>query len=93
MYDDLPPIQFVQFAIFDGTGMCKAAFERHVPSDISGAIIPGSIEEVIEDMLDAREIEYEILSAPIYDKHSKIWITHNLYGDHAGCIVGFFNIT
>lgn len=90
MYADQLPIHFMRFAIFDAEGNSQSVFERHVRTDLSGNADASHIEEVIEDMLDAQDIDYEVMAQPIYDRRTKIWITHNLYGDdYEGCVVGF----
>lgn len=87
--EDPPPIRFMRFAIFDPEGRPDYIFEKHVRTDARGTAETSHIEEIIEDMLEAQDIEYEIIN-PVYDKRSKIWITHQLYGTYEGCVAGFF---
>jgi hypothetical protein len=83
------PIHFMRFAIFDATGVCRMSFEHHVRIQ-SGLIDTSHIEEIIEDVLETMDVDYDILMSPVYDKRSKLWITHRLYGTYEGCVAGFF---
>jgi hypothetical protein len=89
--EDPPPIRFMRFAVFDPEGKLHTVFERCVRVDSRGIAETSHIEEIIEDMLEAQDIDYEIIN-PVYDKRNKIWITHQLYGTYEGYIAGFFSL-
>ena len=79
-------IHFMTFAIFDASGICQTVFEHHVRI-VLGIPDVTHMEEIMEDMLDAQDMDYTRMT-PIYDKRSKLWVTHKLDDGCAGFFCG-----
>ena len=84
------PIHFMKFDIVNAQGQKLHEYERHVRLLNDNIIDIQHVEETIEMILDALDMEYETMAYPVFDKPRKYWITHRLLGDHEGCVVRLF---
>ncbi len=83
-------IHFMKFDIVDAKGTVLKAYERNIKMLDDNTIDIQHVEETIEMILDALDVEYETMAYPVFDKTRKYWITHRLCGENEGAIVRLF---